>query len=32
MQKVILIGISKNNSDSVIDLGIYRNHYILIEK
>ena len=30
--KVIPIEISKNNTDKVIDLAIYKNHYILIKK
>ena len=30
--KLIPIEISKNNSDSVIDLAIYKNHYVLIKK
>ena len=30
--KLIPIGISKNNSDRVIDLAIYKNHYVLIKK
>ena len=30
--KLIPIEISKNNSDRVIDLAIYKNHYALIEK
>ena len=30
--KLIPIEISKNNSDRVIDIGIYKNHYILIKK
>ena len=30
--KLIPIEISKNNSDRVIDLGIYKNHYVLIKK
>ena len=30
--KLIPIEISKNNSDKVIDLAIYKNHYILIKK
>ena len=30
--KLIPIEISKNNSDRVIDLAIYKNHYILIKK
>ena len=30
--KLIPIEISKNNPDRVIELGIYKNHYILIEK
>ena len=30
--KLIRFEISKNNSDRVIDLGIYKNHYILFEK
>ena len=30
--KVILIEISKNNSDRVIDLAIYKNHFVLIKK
>ena len=30
--KLILIEISKNISDRVIDLAIYKNHYILIKK
>ena len=29
---LIPIEISKNNSDRVIDLAIYKNHYILIKK
>ena len=31
-QKVIPIEISKNNSERVIDLAIYKNHYVLIKK
>ena len=31
-QKLIVIEISKNNSDTVIDSAIYKNHYILIKK
>ena len=30
--KIIPIEISKNNSDRVIDLAIYKNHYVLIKK
>ena len=30
--KLIPIEISKNNSDRVIDLAIYKNHYVLIKK
>ena len=30
--KLIPIEISENNSDKVIDLAIYRNHYVLIKK
>ena len=30
--KLIPIEISKNNSDKVIDLAIYKNHYVLIKK
>ena len=30
--KLIPIEVSKNNSDRVIDLGIYKNHYVLIKK
>ena len=30
--KLIPIEISKNNTDGIIDLAIYRNHYILIKK
>ena len=30
--KLIHIEISKNNSDRVIDLAIYKNHYVLIKK
>ena len=30
--KLIPIKISKNNTDKVIDLAIYKNHYILIKK
>ena len=30
--KLIPIEISKNDSDRVIDLAIYKNHYILIKK
>ena len=30
--KLILIEISKNNSDGVIDLAIYKNHYALFKK
>ena len=30
--KLIPIEISKNDSDKVIDLAIYRNHYVLIKK
>ena len=30
--KLIPLEISKNNSDRVIDLAIYRNHYVLIKK
>ena len=32
IHKLIPIEISKNNSDRVIDLAIYENHYILIKK
>ena len=31
-QKLLPIENSKNNSDRVIDLAIYRNHYVLIKK
>ena len=31
-QKLIPIEISKNTSDKVIDLAIYKNHYVLIKK
>ena len=30
--KILPIGVSKNNSDRVIDLAIYKNHYALIIK
>ena len=30
--KLIPIEVSKNNSDKVIDLAIYKNHYVLIKK
>ena len=30
--KLIPIEVSKNDSDRVIDLGIYKNHYVLIKK
>ena len=30
--KILPIEVSKNNSDRVIDLAIYKNHYFLIEK
>ena len=30
--KLIPIEISKNNSDKVIDLAIYKNHYVLVKK
>ena len=30
--KLILIEVSKNDSDRVIDLAIYKNHYVLIKK
>ena len=30
--KLIPIEISKNNSDKIIDLAIYKNHYVLIKK
>ena len=30
--KLLPIAISKNNSDRVIDLAIYKNHYVLIKK
>ena len=30
--KLLLIEISKNDSDRVIDLAIYKNHYVLIKK
>ena len=32
MHEIIPSQISKNSSDRVIDLGIYKNHYILIKK
>ena len=31
-EKLIPIEISKNNSDRIIDLAIYKNHYVLIKK
>ena len=31
-QKLIPIEVSKNNSDRVIDLAIYKNHYVFIKK
>ena len=31
-QKLIPIQVSKNESDRVIDLAIYKNHYVLIKK
>ena len=30
--KLITIEVSKNNSDRIIDLAIYKNHYVLIKK
>ena len=30
--KIIAIEISKNNTDGVIDLAIYKNHYVLLKK
>ena len=32
IHKLIPIEVSKNNSDRVIDLAIYKNHYVLIKK
>ena len=30
--KTIHVEVSKNNSDRLIDLAIYKNHYVLIKK